>query len=158
MVEKTSSSEHSDVIALSEMLQGELLAVEAYNDATMTLRTIALASELERIREDHRDAVRVLQWWIRYVTGPRFRSCDNGFSGNFTPTESGSVIFAAEPGMLLISLKRVERVGDERYRLGLGNPDLPDAVRFLIGSRLLAHCQEHLSRLEQWSTADSSKN
>ena len=59
--------------------------------------------------------------------------------------------------VLLAALKRGEPYGEAAYRVALGNPDFPDEFRFLVGSKLLPQCQEHLATLDRLSFVDKSE-
>lgn len=146
MTEKSAAQEVFDFAALNGMLRGEMAAVETYNQAIRTIGSAALTAELEKIRDRHQGAVCALRNWVRELReDPSPRS---GVWGYFAAAMTGLAGLVGERG-LLAALRHGERHGEALYRAGMGNADLPDDFRFLVGSKLLPQCQEHLGRLER---------
>lgn len=135
-----------DVSALHCMLRGEIAAVESYNLAIRTLHHEEFRGELERIRDQHQCSVCTLRRWARDLHEPP--AAGSGVWGFFAIAVTGLAALAGDEALLL-ALRRGERYGEAAYRLGLGDPDLPDDFRHLIGARLLPQCQQHLHRLER---------
>jgi len=146
MITHPFSTEIYDSKALNGMLRGELAAVESYNQAIRNVPQPNVHAELESIRDEHQSAVCSLRRWVRELQEPP--AANSGVWGFFTAAVTGMAALIGDFG-LLAALKRGERHGETTYRSALGNPDLPDDVRHLVGSRLLPQCQGHLNRLER---------
>ncbi len=149
MTEQYDSTEIFDVAAVNGMLRGEMAAVETYNLAIRKTATPAIVAELEAIRDEHRYSVCSLRHWVRDLK--ETPSAGSGMWGLFASALTGAASIVGESAVLG-ALRRGERHGEEIYRSGMGNPDLPDECRHLIGSKLLPNCQEHLATLERLLT------
>jgi hypothetical protein len=139
------STEIYDAKALNGMLRAELAAVESYNQAIRNLPHPSVHAELEAIRDEHQSAACSLGRFVRERQDAPPANCLWGY---FTAAVTGMAALIGDFG-LLAALKRGERFGESTYRSALGNPDLPDDVRHLVGSRLLPQCQGRLHRLER---------
>ncbi len=154
MTEQQSSQLVCDTFALNAMLRGELAAVESYSQGITKAVTSPVQVELERIRDEHQAAVCLLRHWVRDL---REKPASNsGAWGIFASAVTGAAAVVGE-SVLLAALTRGEKHGEATYRAALGNPDFPDEFRFLVGSRLLPRCQEHLATLDRLSFVDKSE-
>ena len=146
MVEQRSASEVFDTAALNSMLRGEMAAVESYNLAIRHTAESPQKVGLTRIRDQHQNGVCALRHWVRDLKESPSQS--SGPWGFFATMVTGA---AAAVGWktLVAALKRGERHGEAVYRAAMGNPDLPDELRHLIGAQLLPLCSEHLSKLDR---------
>ena len=79
----------------------------------------------------------------------------SGTRGSLASALKGAAVLMGDD-VLLAALKRGEHYGEAAYRVAMGNPDFPDEFRFLVGSKLLPQCQEHLATLDRLSFVDKS--
>ena len=146
MIENTAAQDTMDVPDLNSMIRGEMAAVETYNQASKNVKSAGVAAELEKIRDRHQGAVCALRHWVRELR--ESPSPHSGVWGYFTAALTGLAALVGERGMIT-ALRQGERHGEALYRSGMGNADLPDEFRFLLGSKLLPQCLEHLGRLDR---------
>lgn len=148
-----SSHELYDTRIVRALLRGEMAAVESYNQAIPSISNYCLRGELDRIRDNHQLSVCALRHWVRdFQETPDPTS---GIWGYFAAAVTRLARLGGACGTIA-ALKRGECHGEAAYRSSLGNPDLPDELRHLIGARLLPQCQGHLERLEKFERFMSS--
>jgi hypothetical protein len=142
-----SSHKYYDTRIVHALLRGEMAAVESYNQAIPTIANYCLRGELDRIRDDHQLSVCALRHWVR-----DFQETPDPNSGVWGYFAAAVTRLARLGGnrSTIAALKRGECHGEAAYRSSLGNPDLPDELRHLIGARLLPQCQSHVERLEKF--------
>jgi hypothetical protein len=128
------------------MLRDELAAMETYDQALGLFDKYPTAlAELKRIRDDHREAVRVLR---EHITGHGGTPSEtSGAWGAIAAalTEAAKVI---GPDTTLADLKRGEEHGLGDYRTALKADGLPSDCRDLVEHRLLPRCSEHMASLD----------
>lgn len=131
---------------LNRMLRDELAALETYNQALGTFdRYPAALGELKRIRDDHREAVRVLREHITELGGKPAESSGAWGAIAAALTEAAKVI---GPDTTLLDLKQGEEHGLDDYKDALTKRDLPADSLNIVQERLLPQCTEHLATLE----------
>lgn len=150
MVEQRGASEVFDTAALNSMLRGEMAAVESYNLAIRHTAESPHRMGLTRIRDQHQNCVCALRHWVRDLHVAPSQS--SGAWGCFATLVTGAASVVGWK-TLVAALKRGEHHGEAVYRTAMGNPDLPDDLRHLIGAQLLPMCSEHIAKLERLLTA-----
>lgn len=142
----TSAPKSGDVDQLNALLRGELAAVETYEQSLGTFdKYPAAVAELKRIRDDHRESVRVLSDHITELGGTPSET--SGAWGTLAAaiTEAAKVI---GPDTTLADLKRGEAHGLGDYTHALKKETLPSECRDLIRNKLLPRCNEHVASLD----------
>jgi uncharacterized protein (TIGR02284 family) len=132
---------------LNHLLRGELSAVESYEQALSKFEPYpAAAQELRRLRDEHRDTIRVLR---EHVTRKGGQPADSsGPWGAFVAAVTGTAKVIG-PDTVLAALKRGEEHGIGEYQDALDKPGLPAECRELIRSQLLPRCERHLADLDK---------
>jgi phytoene/squalene synthetase len=125
------------------MLRREIAAIRAYSAALQRVRDDVIAPVLGRILEDHRSSLLALISWLPDASDHEAALASLPMTG-----ESDSMLNPLAERAILDDLVREETLGERLYRGGLGNGELPDPFRFLVGSRLLPERQRNRVLLE----------
>src|SRR5262249_60684578 len=129
-----------------KMVRDELAALETYDQALGTFDRYPTAlAELKRIRDDHREAVRVLREHITEHGGTPSETSGAWGALAAALTEAAKVI---GPDTTLVDLKRGEERGLGDYRNALKTDGLPDDCRDLVQNKLMPRCTEHVASLD----------
>jgi len=149
MTKQRHSQDSFDSTAFQGLLRNELAALEMYEQALYNIHCRRMVVELQWIRDDHAALVEMLGQ-LRGDSSidipPQTRPW-----GFFAAAIARLATIVGDFG-LLAALNHGERKSESLYRRELGNCDLTDRLRFLIGSRLLPQSQRHLRRLAQLSS------
>jgi len=131
---------------LNKMLRDELAALETYDQALGTFdKYPAALTELKRIRDDHREAVRVLREHITEHGGTPSETSGAWGAIAAALTEAAKVI---GPDTTLIDLKRGEEHGLNDYKEAVKKAELPAECLDLVRNKLLPRCSEHVASLD----------
>ncbi len=146
MYEHYISQEILDTAGFSAMLRCEFAAIEIYDHAIQNLQNRSSISELEAIQKCHRATIEALGAWFNESKMGCLANCRGwGFFTHAMTTIAA--MFGDE--CLFNALEHIERVMESLYRNGMGDPDLPDKLRFLIGSQLLPQNQKNQRRIKR---------
>jgi hypothetical protein len=141
--------DEDDTKTLNALLRGEISAAETYDLAISKFEGRATAVELRRIRDEHHAAMSMLRDRVRANGGEPADS--SGAWGTFVSVLTGTAMaFGMKP--VLTALRQGEEHGISEYQKA-ANSDLSDGCRSLIEAELLPMCRQHVSSLEQLSTA-----
>jgi hypothetical protein len=135
-----------DTEALNSLLRGELSAVEAYTQSLGKFDDLMVIADLQKIRDEHSRAVRVLRDQIIHFGGQPSESA--GAWGAFTSAVTGAAK-AVGPATVLAALRQGEEHGISEYEAALENEHIhPDCQRAIRTDLLLA-CRKHVEELNR---------
>jgi uncharacterized protein (TIGR02284 family) len=134
----------------NRLLRGERSAVETYDKAIEKYGSAPAAMELSRIRDEHAEAVAVLEENVRAMGGEPDHEA--GAWGAFANTVQQSANLLGE-NSAIESLQTGEKTGRNDYEKALDDEDVMSDCKDLIRSRLLPCIDEHISTLEQLQKA-----
>lgn len=142
----TSTPKREAVAQLNSLLRGELSAVETYEQSLGIFdKYPAAVAELKRIRDDHRESVRVLREHVAGFGGTPSESSGPWGTLAAAITEAAKVI---GPDTTLADLKRGEEHGVRDYTEAAQKETMPTECRDLIQHKLLPRCNEHVASLD----------
>lgn len=135
-----------DIEALNSLLRGEISAVETYDEALAKFTAEAIATDLQRIRDEHQRAVVALRDRVAAFGGTPAHG--SGGWGGFASavTEAAKLL---GPATTLSALKQGEEHGINRYETALGNDGVDADCKTLIRSDLLPKCRTHVTELDR---------
>ena len=132
--------------SLNKLLRGEIAAVESYDQALERFDDTTLASDLVRIRNEHRKAVQELTACVD----------DKGTMPETTSGGWGQIVKAVETTALLLgtttaikALKKGEAFGIKEYEKAIHGPNLDSECKSLIRNKLLPRQRTHVSELDR---------
>lgn len=130
---------------LNDTLQGEISAVEAYEQALSKFESPTLREELLRLENDHKEATRELKQWIRSLNGETKTS--SGTWGAFTKLVTGTAKILGDR-TTLEALREGEEHGLRDYESLIKSDTIPDAIKTTVRTRLIPMQQQHIARLK----------
>lgn len=135
-----------DTNALNTLLRGELSAVETYEQAMAKFEDHAMIAHLQRIRDEHAEAVRVLRERVVHFGAEPPES--SGPWGAFAAAVTGTAkVFG--PATALSALRQGEEHGINEYEDALNNEDVDTGCKDVIRAQLLPHCRDHVEELNR---------
>ena len=132
---------------LNRLLRGELSAVETYQQALEKVTTRSCAFELERIQDEHQQAVGLLREQIREFGG--IADEGSGAWGLFAQTVEGSAALFGEAAALK-ALREGEEHGLKEYQEIMNEPSLRPEFKELLTERLELRQREHIGTLTRF--------
>ncbi len=129
---------------LNRLLRGELSAVETYDQALEKVGGKVYASELERIRSEHQEAVSLLREQIRSFGG--IADEGSGVWGLWAQTVEGAATLFGE-STALKALREGEEHGLKEYHAILSDDELRPEFKQLLTERLEQRQREHIATL-----------
>jgi len=135
-----------DTAALNALLRGEMAAVETYTQALGVCGDEEMIADLQKIRDEHRRAVRVLRDRVVQFGGQPTES--PGPWGAFASTVVGFAKVVG-PATALAALRQGEEHGISEYESALENEDLGSECHQIIRTDLLVVCQKHVDELNR---------
>jgi DNA-binding ferritin-like protein len=131
--------------------RGELSAVSTYDQALAKVDKEALKPELQRLRDEHRDAADALAGRVKALGGQP--DVTAGPWGDWTKAVQGAAnLINAEA--TLMALKAGENHGIREYQEALDNPNVDSETKTLIRDRLHARQRAHVTTLENLKAAN----
>jgi len=116
---------------LNKLLRGEISATETYVQALAKVGHDAGSTELQQIRDEHRDAANTWRQHIHQFGGQPDQ--DSGAWGYFAKAVEGSA----------------KLFGNTAAMKALKETDLPEECKTLIRSRLLPQSRAHIATLDR---------
>jgi len=135
-----------DTAALNVLLRGEMAAVETYTQALGACGDHEMISDLQKIRDEHSRAIRLLRDSVVRFGG--FPADDSGVWGSFASTGTG-VVNVVGPATALAVLRQGEEHGISEYGSALENEDISPDCHHMIRTDLLAVCHKHVDELNR---------
>jgi len=134
---------------LNGLLQGELAAIDTYQQALAKVDGGPRATELRQLHADHCDAAYMLQSQIRESGGEPASTA--GLWGSFAKAVEGTAKLLGKKAALR-ALQEGEKHGIRIYLEALAEPDLSPNGRELIAARLLPGTRAHIPVLDNLMT------
>ena len=131
---------------LNRLLRGELSAVETYQQALESISDQQAITELERISNEHSQAVSMLREEIRHFGGIADES--SGVWGLWAKAIEGTAKVFGETAALK-ALKEGEEHGLKEYQAIMNDPDLLPEVKSMLAERLQLRQKEHIETLNR---------
>jgi uncharacterized protein (TIGR02284 family) len=131
---------------LNRLLRGELAATETYQQAMEKAGADTAASELRRIRDEHRDAANTLRQHV-HQHGDK-PDQDSGAWGAFAKAVEGSAKLFGNRAAIK-ALKEGEEHGIKDYEAALKEDSLPPECKELIRGKLLPETRSHVPVLDK---------
>lgn len=135
-----------DTAAVNALLRGEMAAVETYTQALRACDDQEMIADLQKIRDEHSRAVRVLRDQVVHFGGQPTES--SGPWGTFASTANGSEKVIG-PTTALAALRQGEEHGISEYESALDNEDINPDCHQLIRTDLLSVSQKHVDELNR---------
>src|SRR5262245_12820774 len=135
-----------DTDAINSLLRGEMSAVETYTQAMGKFDDETAIADLQKIRDEHSRAVRLLRDQMIAVGAHPAES--TGPWGAFTAavTDGAKMI---GPATALAALRQGEEHGINEYEAALGNNDIHSDCQRMIRADLLPACRKHVEELNR---------
>jgi len=130
----------------NKLLRGEISAVETYGQAIEKHADSFAASELRRIRAEHKSAVEQLSAKVREMGGEPDTS--SGAWGTFASAVQGAANMFGEESAVK-GLKNGEETGRDDYQDALRDDEVLPATKNMIREKLLPATISHISALER---------
>jgi len=132
-----------DTTALNALLRGEMAAVEAYTRALGLFGDDELIADLQKIRDDHSRAVRLLRDRIVQLGGVPAENSGawNAFGASATKVIGSTTALAA--------LRQSEEHIVSEYEVALTDADISPDCHPMIQVDLLAPTQKHVDELSR---------
>ncbi len=140
------NSNESSIICLNSMLQGELAAIETYQQAIARVQGTGKIVELRRIHEEHREAANMLRKHIRAFDGTPVQG--SGAWGAWAKLCEGAATLLGETAVLQ-ALKAGEEQGADDYQEAACDEALSPDCQSLILDWLIPQTQEHVATLKR---------
>ncbi len=131
---------------LNRLLRGELSAVETYQQALERVSNVSAIAALERISNEHAQAVRLLREEIRQFGGIADES--SGAWGLWAKTVEGTASLFGDTASIK-ALKEGEEHGLKEYQAIMDDPDLLPDLKSLLTERLQLRQKEHIEALNR---------
>ena len=133
-----------DTHALNALLRGELAAVETYTQALGTSDDQEMIADLQKIRDDHSRAVRLLRDQVVQFGGVPADS-SGPWSAFTAATPAGAKVVC--PTTTLAALRQGEEHGISEYESALENDDIDPTCQHLMRTDLLPAGRKHVEEL-----------
>jgi len=134
---------------LNSLLRGEIAATETYQQAMVKVGAHPYASDLERIRREHREAANTLRLHVHHFGGRPDQG--SGGWGTFAKAVEGAAKLLGN-NAAVGALKEGEEHGVHDYENALEEGGLPPECKTLISGTLLPQTREHINTLERLMT------
>jgi uncharacterized protein (TIGR02284 family) len=131
--------------------RGELSAVSTYDQALAKIEKESFKSDLQKLRDDHRDAADKLADRVKALGGTPETTA--GVWGDWTKLITGAAVAINTESTLQV-LKTGENHGLREYEEALKNPNVDAETKTLIRDRLEARQREHVTTLENLKAAN----
>jgi uncharacterized protein (TIGR02284 family) len=131
---------------LNSLLEGEISAVETYEQALEKVGSEPGAEELRKIHQNHTDAISKLREHVTKHGGQP--STDSGAWGSFARTVEGVAKLFGD-ATALRALKQGEEKGLRDYDDALSDEELPQDCQTLIRDELRPRQRSHIHTLER---------
>ncbi|QEL16468.1 DUF2383 domain-containing protein [Limnoglobus roseus] len=153
--EQASQFTDSNREAMNSLLRGELSAAETYEQAIPKFEDMNVRSTLSHIRDEHRQAIDILQSHIRHMGGTP--SEKSGIWGTMvtTLTEAAKIL---GPQTVLGTLQQGEEVGIGSFEAMIEDQSVPTECKNVIHTELLPRCKAHIQTLDTLSKSLESKS
>jgi len=135
-----------DTDTLNSLLRGEMAAVETYTQAMGKFDDLTVIADLQKIRDEHSRAVRVLRDHVVEFGGHPAES--TGPWGAFTAAVTTSAK-AIGPATVLAALRQGEEYGISEYETALENEHIHPECQRAIRTDLLSACRRHIDELNR---------
>ncbi len=135
-----------DTTALNSLLRGEMAAVETYTQALGTCGDQEMIADLQKIRDEHSRAVRVLR---DHVIGFGGLPTDSPGPWGAFATAVTAVAKVVGPCTALAALRQGEEHGISEYESAMENENLNPECQYLIRTDLLPACRKHVEELNR---------
>jgi hypothetical protein len=135
-----------DTDTLNSLLRGEMAAVETYTQAMGQFDDLTVIADLQKIRDEHSRAVRVLRDHVVAFGGHPADS--TGPWGAFTAAVTTSAK-AIGPATVLAALRQGEEYGISEYETALENEHIHPECQRTIRTDLLSACRRHIDELNR---------
>lgn len=143
MTPTTSTADHSLELC-NKFLRGERSAVETYDQAIEKFGHKQDLGDLQRIRDEHREAVTRLEEHIRTMGGTPDQ--DSGAWGTFAKAVQGAAnLIGADSA--ISSLQQGESHGRSDYADALEDIDVLPEVKEMVRTHLLPRTDDHIQEL-----------
>ena len=140
----TTNSSH-DARTLNSLLRGELAATETYQRAFSKASTHTMASELHRLRDDHRELANHLRELVHERGGKPDQG--SGVWGAFSKIVAGLAnVFGHKAS--LMALHKGEESGKNAYENALRDDALADSLKKTIRDTFLPRTEAHIHDLK----------
>ena len=140
------ADEGCDTDALNALLRGELSAVETYGQAMTKFEDQTVLADLEKAREDHAHAARVLREKVVRFGG---QPADSGGPwAAFASAVTGGAK-AVGPATALSALRSGEEQEVNEYEGALDNDRVHPDCKEVIRTDLLPRCKRHVEELNR---------
>jgi demethoxyubiquinone hydroxylase (CLK1/Coq7/Cat5 family) len=135
-----------DTDALNSLLRSELSAVETYDRAITKIEDQTVLADLQKTREDHAHAARVLREKVVRFGG---RPAESGeLWAAFASAVSGEAKVLG-PATALSALRSGEEQGVNEYEDALDNEAIHPDCKDVIRTDLLPRCKRHVEELNR---------
>ena len=134
----------SDTHSLNALLRGEMAAVETYTQALATSADQEMIADLQKIRDEHSRAVRLLRDHVVRFGGVPTDS-PGPWSAFTAATPGGAKVIC--PTTVLAALRQGEEHGISEYESALGNEDINPECQQLMWGDLLPAARRHVEEL-----------
>jgi uncharacterized protein (TIGR02284 family) len=131
---------------LNSLLQGELSAIETYQQALQKVGDDPSAAELRRVEYEHREAATALRQRV-HEDGGRPEATSGAWGAWAKLVEGVSKLFG--DAAALKALKEGEEHGIKQYEAALKETKLDGDTRTLISAQLLPQTRSHLQVLDR---------
>ncbi|QJW99680.1 ferritin-like domain-containing protein [Frigoriglobus tundricola] len=135
----------SDTTALNALLRGEMAAVEAYTRALGLFGDDELIGDLQKIRDDHSRAVRLLRDRVVQLAGVPAES--SGAWSAFGADASATKVIG--PTTALAALRQGEEHIISEYEAALTDAEISPDCHPMIQTDLLTPTQKHVDELNR---------
>lgn len=135
-----------DPESVNALLRGEQSAVETYTQAMGKFEDQELIADLQKIRDEHSRAVRVLRDQVIGLGG--VPSEGTGLWGTFAALVTGTAKVIG-PATALAALRQGEEHGVSEYESALENEQVHSECHRLIRTDLLPACRRHVEELNR---------
>jgi len=131
---------------LNALLRGEIAAVETYTQALAKFDDELVIADLQKIRDEHRRAVRELRDQVVQRGGNPLEGAEPW--GEFVSATAGNG-HPAGPATALAALRLGEEHEVSEYESALESTDVPLESQRTIRVDLLAACRRHIEELDR---------
>jgi hypothetical protein len=131
---------------LNSLLRGERAAYETYQQALHRLHHDRAAADLQRIQQEHQEAMEALRNQVREFNGEP--ASGSGTWGACARLVEGTATWFGKAAAL-VALRRGEKVGLRDYRRALSDDHVPESSKALIRATLLPWTQVHIATLDR---------
>jgi len=131
---------------LNKLLRGEIAATETYVQALQKVGNEPGSTELQRVRDDHREAANFLRQHIHELGGKPDQ--DSGVWGYFAKAVEGSAKLFGNTAAFK-ALKEGEEHGIKLYEEAVKDENLPGVCKEGLRTHLLPRMRAHIATLDR---------